>query len=324
MKVALIGTGSIAPVHLRGILEANEEVVALCDIVPEKAEELKKAFNLKAEIYADYKEMLAKENLDVIHLCTPHYLHYEMIISTLKRNINVLAEKPICINKSELTKIKEELRNSSAKLGICLQNRYLPANQTLKSLLEDEEILLGKAKLLWSRDEAYYKASPWRGKWDTAGGGVMINQAIHTLDLLLWFCGLPNKIKGKVTNTNLTDFIEVETTAEFALSGKNQAHFYATTTCSDNFPIEIEIVTTKNKYKIFGDDLYINGSLQEFPEIGPGYGKPYWGAGHKYLIQDFYKCLQEKRLFPIDILEAEKALNVIWALYQSKGEEVYL
>lgn len=324
MKVAIIGTGSIAPVHLHGIFEANGEVVALCDNVPAKARELKNAFNLKAEIYTNYKEMLEKEVLDVVHICTPHYLHQEMIISALNLNINVLAEKPVCINKAELNSIKEALKYSSAELGICLQNRYLPASQTLKHLLKDEKILSGKAKLLWSRDEAYYQTSPWRSKWETAGGGVMINQAIHTLDLLLWFCGMPDKIKGEISNSKLKDLIEVETTAEFTLSGKYQAHFYATTTCSENLPVEIEIVTTKNIYQMIGDDLYINSCLQELPNIGPGYGKPYWGAGHNYLIQDYYQCLQEKRSFPINVFEAEKAMNVIRALYQSKGQEIDL
>jgi len=324
MKVAIIGTGSIAPVHIRAIKDANEEIVALCDVVPAKAEKLNSVYGLDASIYADYLEMLEKEKLDAVHVCTPHHLHREMIVRALESNINVLAEKPICINESELENIKSATKKSNAQLGVCFQNRYLPANRKLRELLAKEKPLSATTKVVWRRDEAYYKSAPWRGKWETEGGGVMINQAIHTLDLLLWYCGMPEKIKGAIVNTNLKEIIEVETTAEFVMAGKYVASFYATTASYKNFPIEIEIRTRTNIYRIIGEDLYVNGNLQELPAAGELYGKPHWGAGHSHLIRDFYSCLREGRTFPIDVYEAEKSLRVIWALYRSNGQEILI
>ncbi|MDD3999589.1 MAG: Gfo/Idh/MocA family oxidoreductase, partial [Bacilli bacterium] len=185
MKAAIIGTGAIAPIHLQGILDAGGEIVALCDIERPKAEALKKRFNLQAKIYSDYLEMYASEEIEVVHICTPHYLHAKMTIAALKDNINALVEKPLCLSLEELKDIKETLNYSKAKLGVCFQNRYLPSNIFAHELLENEEIYEARGKVIWNRDQAYYAQAPWRGKWETSGGGAMINQAIHALDLML-------------------------------------------------------------------------------------------------------------------------------------------
>ena len=324
MKTAIIGIGNIAPIHLEAILEAGGEITALCDINPLKAEDLKNKFGLQTKIFSDFKTMLEYQPLDIVHICTPHYLHEEMILEALKRNINVLSEKPLCIHTMELENIKETISKSRAKLGICLQNRYLPVNQYAHHFLEDKKILTAKGKVIWRRDVAYYKLSSWRGKLSKEGGGVMINQAIHTLDLLLWFCGMPEKIKGRIENVHLRDVIEVETNAEMEMTGKYQANFYATTAGAENFPIEIEIETEKGKLKIIGNDIYINDCFVELPNPGQVNGKPYWGAGHKYLIKDFHDSVIQKRHFPININEAEKAMKIIWALYRSQGKEIII
>ncbi|MDD4000397.1 MAG: Gfo/Idh/MocA family oxidoreductase [Bacilli bacterium] len=320
MKAAIIGTGAIAPIHLQGILDAGGEIVALCDIERTKAEALKKKFNLQAKIYSDYLEMYASEEIEVVHICTPHHLHAKMTIAALKDNINALVEKPLCLNLEELKDIKETLNYSKAKLGVCFQNRYLPSNIFAHELLGNEEIYEARGKVIWNRDQAYYAQAPWRGKWETSGGGAMINQAIHTLDLMLWFCGMPESLQGKIEN-HLQD-IEVETRAEFKMTGKYQAKFYATNDCVKNYPIELEIESKNYFIKIIGKEIYVNNCLQELPNPGQSRGKEYWGAGHQYLIKDFYDSILLQKDFSIGIEEAEKALKIIWALYKCNGKEI--
>jgi predicted dehydrogenase len=324
MKSAIVGTGTIAPVHLKAIIEAGGEIVALCDIECKKAEKLKKEFNLQSRIYPDYLEMLDHEEIDVVHVCTPHYLHAQMSIVALKRNINVLTEKPLCISLEELENIKEAQKSSKAILGICLQNRYLPANLLAYELLKEEKIVSVKGKVLWSRGEAYYRDAPWRGKWATSGGGAMINQAIHSLDLILWFCGMPVKIKGNIANNNLQDIIEVETKAEFKMFGTYTAEFFASNENSNNNPIELEIISNNYLIKIVGRDIYVNNCFQNLPNLGQLRGKDYWGAGHQSLIKDFYDSVLHQKPFSIGIEEAKKALIVIWALYKSMDKEIII
>ena len=183
-RVALVGCGSISGNHLGGILAAGQTVCALCDIDPAQAKKKAEKFGLtEAEIYTDYTEMLDCEKPDAVHICTPHYLHAPMIIEALGRNIHVLCEKPLCISIEQLEKIREAAGISSAQLGVCHQNRWKPSMKELRRLAQ-VGVKGAFGSVVWNRDEDYYKSGAWRGSWAEEGGGVMINQALHTLDLL--------------------------------------------------------------------------------------------------------------------------------------------
>ena len=124
MKGAIIGLGVIAEVHIEVLKNLKIDVCCVCDIDRDKAEKFVAQHKISSKIYTDYKEMLDLEKVDVVHICTPHYLHADMVIELLGRNINVLCEKPLCIKKSDIPRILEAERSSSATLGVCHQNRY--------------------------------------------------------------------------------------------------------------------------------------------------------------------------------------------------------
>ena len=130
MKTAIIGMGVISKVHRSVLSEQNKNIVAVCDVKAEKASDLP-----NVPFYTDYKEMLEKEKPDVVHICTPHYLHAEMVIYALEHNINVLCEKPLCMKKEEIARILEAEEKSSAQLGVCFQNRYKYCNAYVKEFL---------------------------------------------------------------------------------------------------------------------------------------------------------------------------------------------
>ena len=143
-RVCLIGCGTIAPSHLTALsLVSGAQIVGLCDIKPEKAEAMKKRFAENAAVYTDYKIMLDTEKPDSVHIATPHYLHCEMAIYALSRNINVFLEKPMCISEDEIDKLKEAEKSSTAKICVCFQNRYNPT-----VLIEEYYMLCTKTELL--------------------------------------------------------------------------------------------------------------------------------------------------------------------------------
>lgn len=319
MKVALIGYGVIGKVHYNVIKESIVNLVGLCDIDNEKL------LAFPSDItYNDYKLMLDETNPDVVHICTPHYLHKEMIVEALKRNINVLCEKPICINEVELLEIEKVLNNSTAQLGICYQNRYEPVMQYVKSFLKDRKVISAIGKLLWHRDINYYNQAEWRGKKAFEGGGVLINQAIHTLDLLQYFATMPKEIIAYIDNVSLQNQIEVEDTA-YLFSSDQAFNLFATNAAISDFPVQIILKTENEIIEIRNNEVYVNGEINNFTMLEeiPG-AKKIYGGGHSALIKDFYDCIIENRKFAIDFYEASKSLKIVLAAYQSNGKVINL
>ena len=214
MKAAIIGLGVIGKVHYDVLKRQGEDIVALCDI---DAAKLNGYDNVKK--YFDYKKMLDEEQIDVVHICTPHYLHADMTIYALERNVNVLCEKPLCIKKEDVARIIDAENKPEAMLGVCLQNRYNKSSQFVKRYFQNKKIDFAFGNVLWHRDKAYYASGEWRGKKETEGGGVLINQAIHTLDLMQWICGEPTSVCANTYNYSLKDVIEVEDTAVALFKG---------------------------------------------------------------------------------------------------------
>lgn len=328
-KTAIVGCGGIARTHATYLSKMeNVEIVAVCDILNERAEYLKNTYAPNAQIFDDYVKMLDTVKPDVLHVCTPHYLHSEMAIAALKRDIHVLLEKPVSITMAQVNELIEAEKESNAKICISFQNRYLNRNKTAKQLIDSGKagkVLFANGTVLWHRDAPYYIDSHWRGFMATEGGGVMINQAIHTLDLMLWMCGDPEKLTAMTANYHLKDVIDVEDTASTYITFKNGAKgmFYATTAHYTDAPISLEIVCENMKLELKNDDLYIDGVKQElYDDALDSDGKGYWGVGHMMLFNDFYSKLTTNEAMPIGVFEASKALKVLLAMYESNGKEI--
>lgn len=324
MRVGIIGIGAIAQLHIPALLSAEQEIVALCDIEIEKCYKANDKFNLHCSSYTDYKEMLDNVNLDVVHICTPHHLHAEMICATLNRDINVLCEKPLAISFEQLDMIQEAVANTNAQLGVCQQNRFKASMQYVKDYFGDEEITSGCGTLCWQRDRKYYESAEWRGKKATEGGGVVINQALHTLDLLQWFCGMPISVIGHTSCDTLKDVIDVEETAFGIYKLENGGKFIlnATNSNSTSFPIVIMLHSKSKNAVIIGDNIILDGQFVTKSDGLPLFGKEVWGVGHIILIKEFYSALEENRKFYLDFEEAQKVVKLLLSLYESEGQEI--
>lgn len=315
MKAAVVGYGVIGRRHVR-ILNEMGILGAVCDVKKDSMQNLD-----NVELYNDYIQMLDEACPDSVHICTPHYLHADMIVEALSRDINVLCEKPLCIKKEDISRILEAEKKSKAILGVCHQNRYNAANVYVKEYIKDKEVQGGNGQVSWCRDEKYYASAEWRGKWNTEGGGVLINQALHTLDLLQWFCGMPDSLSASISTLVLKDAIEVEDTAAICAKGRAGFNFYASNGSSIDMPVEVTLRVSGKIVKIMPKYVVIDNEIITFDDINKvNDSKSCYGLGHFPLIEDFYSCIREGRHFPIDGYEGAKVVKLILAAYES-GEK---
>lgn len=317
MNIGIVGYGVIGHVHEQVLKELGFKVKAICDNDPEKLKTVKDAL-----AYEDFEKMLAIEKLDAVHICTPHYLHTEMIIAALNRNINVLCEKPMCIKKEDVPRILRAEESSRATLGICFQNRYNPAVVYAKEYLKDKKISGGYGTVVWKRDRKYYSSGAWRGKKSTEGGGVLINQAIHTVDLLQYLAGEPKNLISNVANDTLKGIIEVEDTAFIKCFNGGEFVVFATNGSAIDFPTSITVKTDSETVTVKQNDVYINGEKKEVGGKAAFYGKSCYGDGHFALIKDFYERVKKGERFPIDGKEGAKSVKIVLSAYESDGKTV--
>jgi len=328
-KTALIGCGGISAVHFKAIANYKDtQLIAICDNQPDRVAKFSEMYHCDG--YNDYIKMLDEKKPDVVHITTPHFLHCEMAVECLNRDINVVLEKPLSINIEQCNKIIEAANSSKGKIGICFQNRYNAESAQLKKMLDSGEfgkILSGRAFVTWKRTENYYLADEWRGKWKTEGGGVLINQSIHTLDLLLWLMNSEViNVKGHADNRTLAEFIEVEDTADILLTFENgaKALFYATIGYGEDSPVKIDIKTEKAQF-VIDNGLTVkhnDGKIEKFDAkniIVENKEKAYWGNSHENLIHDFYEKIGQENAFWINPVEAKKTIDIIMAVYEQSS-----
>ncbi len=327
-KTALVGCGAISYVHLTSLLHTKgTKIVALCDVRRERAEEAAREYAPDAKIYQSFSEMLENEELDAVHICTPHYLHAKMTVEALAHGVNVLLEKPMCISLSEIDEMIEAEEKSSAKACVCFQNRFNNSYLYAKDLIEKSgESFNAYATVFWYRDENYYKESDWRGKWKSEGGGAMINQAIHTLDILTSLLGEPKSITGTVSNHHLKDVIEVEDTAEGLVEFDSgaKANFFVTTAAAAPDTTCVVLRSKSYKIEIRSSDLYVNGEKIPFPLEKSIIGKDYYGTRHPKLIEEFYKKIETGGDMPVSLKSAASVIRLILAAYNSHDKKILI
>ncbi len=322
LRVALIGCGAISNNHIIPILQNDKaSLVALCDIDRARAEAKAQEHSLSLPIYTDYIEMLDSENLNAVHIATPHYLHCQMTLEALKRDINVFLEKPMCISPEECKAMLEAEKSSRARVCVCFQNRFNHTTLYTKRVIEEDGgATSGYGALFWNRGERYYARDPWRGKMATEGGGVMINQAIHTIDLLYDLFGTPTGVCATTSNHMLKGVIDVEDSCEgviFFDEGR-QANFYATNSfrgVSNNYVY----VTTKNhKIEMRLNHLYLDGErIDDDNGDIRVMGKEVYGTSHMKLIDLFYTAILSGEPMPIPMESAQYPVRIICAAYKS-------
>lgn len=275
-------------------------------------------------VFTDWHDFY-RQKPDVIHICTPHYLHVSMAIEALEHGMAVFMEKPCGISREEFQKLKQTDEKFPGKLGFCFQNRYNETTLAMDRMLK--EGMIGKLKgarafVTWQRDEVYYEGSGWKGKWSTEGGGILINQSIHTLDLLLHYLGKPFTIGATMANHHLKDCIQVEDTVEAWMSFEDnkRACFYATGAYVTDAPVFLELQGEWGRITMNGPEITLSipeqNSRRMIYEQENGIGKGYWGCGHEACIRDFYDCLREKRPFRVNLKSVENTFEAVMKIYE--------
>ena len=330
LRAGIVGCGNISPMHYLSVKALDcAEVAAVCDIKEDRA--IEKATELGCQYYTDYKEMIQKADIDVVHICTPHYLHAPVAIYAANAKKNILTEKPMSISLSDAEAMIAAAKDNGVTLGVIFQNRYNAGSILVKNAIESGElgrILAGRAIVTWDRSDEYYSKSDWKGTWDKEGGGVIIDQAIHTLDLMRWLIGSEIEyIDANIAN-RAHEKIEVEDMAEGVIKYKNGvvAGFYTINYYTYDAPVEIELHCEKGVVKITADrshikffdgrELIADKNPNETFDYGNG-AKGYWGVNHIKQISNYYKCLLDGTKPDITGDEAIKTQRMICAIYES-------
>jgi predicted dehydrogenase len=268
VRCGVIGVGGMGSGHCKIMGEIPEVVLtAICDAVPEVVQRVSEQYGVRG--FHEPDELLDSDLVDMVIIATPHYFHPPIAEAAFRRGLHVLSEKPIAVSVSEADRMIRAARASGKKFGVMYQMRTEARNRAAKRLIEEGrlgEIYRTNLTMGWYRSQAYYDSGTWRATWSGEGGGVLINQAPHLLDLFTWLGGLPSRIPYSRVRTQLHD-IEVEDEAFAVLEYPNGAHGYLYASVLEAPSTEqIEICGDRGKLLLRGGLRFweLDSSIQEF------------------------------------------------------------
>lgn len=342
LRVAVLGCGRIAAVYK----SALEHLDGLCEVVLAMDKHLDRAQAFAAGFAGceasdavepeAFRRKLTECSPDLVHILLPHHLHCTYAVAALECGVNVLTEKPIAITLTDANRMIAAQKASGKQLGVIFQNRYIDGVRRVRELIQSGE--LGAVKgafstLNWYRPASYYECD-WKGRWETEGGGVVIDQAIHSIDLVRYMTGMEAvKVQGH-TARRILQTIEVEDEADAAITLENGAvySFFACNYYTMSSPIRVEISCEKGTALLALEEMEIrwNDGRREVihPDsaAGTAVGESYWGAFHEIQVRDCYEALLEGRAMPWTPQDAKKTLEIVQAIYLSArvGSDVTL
>ena len=278
VRMGVIGTGGMGSGHCQMIPTIPEtELTAVCDTDPDTLERITAKHGVPG--FATHTELLDSGLVDAVIIATPHYYHPPIAEDAFARGLHVMSEKPLGVTVSGADAMIAAAKQSGKKFGVMYQMRAEPRNRAARSLIESGalgDIYRVNLVMGWYRSQAYYDSGGWRATWSGEGGGVLINQAPHFLDLFCWLGGMPTKITAQ-TRTRLHD-IEVEDEAYGFMEYANGAHGYLYATTNEIPGTErLEVCGDKGKILIDGTNLTfhrIDGGIRHFTEAN----KEMWAA----------------------------------------------
>jgi predicted dehydrogenase len=328
IKIGIVGTGSIVGKHAQAIAEIEgAELVALYNPIPESAAKAKAQFGLP--VFIDIEEFLDVPDLEIVCVCTPSGMHLEAALAAAKAGKHLMIEKPIEINLKRTDQLIESCEESGVKLAVIFQNRFTEDYQKLKRAVSEGvfgRLLMGNAYVNWFRDSAYYSTSNWKGTLEADGGGALINQGIHTIDLLLDLMGEVKSVFGQVQTTLYP--IEGEDLGAAIVNFENGAlgNITSATALYPGYPERIEIFGTEGSAILEAGKLTqwnVKGSSETVKptenEAGSGASDP-TAIGHQLHLAQwklFLKAIQEDQTPVVDGKTARKSVELIRAIYFS-------
>lgn len=325
-RVAVIGCGAVSKNHGKAITESDyAELIYAVDIDREKAEAFSRTYG--GEVLTDYRELFDK-NIDIAHVVTPHYTHPEIAIDLMKHGINVFCEKPLAIAPYDAKRMIRASEETGMHLGVCFQNRLNAASVEAKEIIDSErygKVVSAMALVAWDRGGKYYSESPWRGTYEREGGGCIINQAIHTLDLLDYLTGGVDSVAAEDAHLRDTFEYEVEDTAMalFKLKNGGTAIGFLSNCYPKSKICTVEIHLEKARLEVKQSGLLIeeDGGESVFhpSQTISGY-KSEWGISHGIMINEFYKSILNDTPYICDAHTGLAAVEIVNAIEHSNGK----
>ncbi|GIP38009.1 oxidoreductase [Paenibacillus sp. J31TS4] len=337
IRFAIVGAGVISPFHAKAIAgNPNAELVAISDVDADKAKKLASDLQV-ADTYSDYEQMLKRDDIDAISICLPSGMHADVAVAAAEAGKHIFCEKPLDITVEKMDRMIKTARDRAVKLGVVYQRRTFPAAiATRKAIQEGKlgKLVLGDAYLKYYRSPEYYKSAGWRGTWELDGGGALMNQGVHGIDLIQWMVGDVDSVYAYAAP--LVRDIQVEDTAVAVLKYKNGAFgvIQGTTSVYPGMETRFEVHGEKGTI-IFGDSGIKEWKFLDSDEQAPDVEGTLAASssatnisadGHSILVEDLIQAIREDRDPYITGEEASKAVKVILAIYESArtGKEVKL
>jgi UDP-N-acetyl-2-amino-2-deoxyglucuronate dehydrogenase len=344
LRFGILGCGVIGPHHARAIAGLEgAELVAVADAGLQPAEELASVHGCGS--YASLAEMLSEVDLDAVCICTPSGMHADDAIAALEAGKHVIIEKPVDVTLEAAEGLIEVHRATGGKVAVISQHRFDASTRAVYEALTSGEfgrLTSGSAELRWWRSQSYYDSGGWRGTWELDGGGVLINQAIHSIDLLQWLMGPVLEVTA-YTGLLAHERIEVEDTAvailKFACGALGT--IVATTAAYPGLTARIAVHGDRGSAIIDDDELVYfhaaaddqegdaygvgeNQAAQIIKKYGEGSAGPGAGAdpaslsmAHRDQIRDFVEAVREDREPSVNLDEGRKPLAIIQGIYES-------
>ncbi len=348
IRFGIVGCGAIGPTHAGAIAQmSGVELVAVADLLPNRAKAVADKFNVP-KVYREQSELLNDPSVDVVCLCTPSGMHGDGAVAALRAGKHVVVEKPMEISTAACDRMIAAQRETGKLLTVISQHRFDAATRLVKDLIDTGKlgrIILATAEVKWWRTQKYYDEGDWRGTFALDGGGAVMNQGIHTVDLLQWLAGDVESVYAH-TRTAAHERIEVEDAAVAALTFTNGAigTYIASTAVFDGLPVRIDIVGTEGTALLEGDRVKSiklkNGetftgesAAQHALSVARGgtasvasqaADRPssasegaVWGDAHRAQLEDFVHALRTGGTPLIDGPAGRTPVRIIEAIYAS-------
>lgn len=329
IRFGMIGCGVIGNIHAY-VMEQLDEVklVAVADVNEQSTAQMQRKYG--CDTYTDYHDMLKRDDIDIVTVCLPTGLHYQAVTDAAKAGKHVIVEKPIDISLERAESMIETCDKYGVKFSVIFQHRFDQVVRLLKNAAEDGtlgSIHFGTSRTIWYRDMEYFKAAGWRGTWTYDGGGALMNQSIHYIDLLQYIMGPVEAVSG-LYDKRYHKIIEAEDVGVAILRFKNGSigTIEGTTLAYPGLNTELNIFGQNGTVCIKNDNLdFYKFKAGEVPEF-----ETLLNFGDQKLMYENYNCIPHKRQYE-DVIhsvkndrqplvsgrEAKKALEIIKAIYRS-------
>jgi len=339
IRSGVVGLGAIGPTHVAAVSAIEEmELAAVCDIVPEKADKIAAQYGCKA--YYDFDEMLKDDSIDLIHVCLPSGMHAKFGIKAAQTGKNVLVEKPIDVTLEAAQALVDACHKAGVVLSCISQHRFDPDFAKAKEALEAGAFgkpLFGGSYTKWYRSQEYYDSGDWRGTWELDGGGALMNQSVHYVDMVQWLVGEVEEVTAYTGCLN-HDRIQVEDCATAILKFKNGAlgTLEGHTIAIPGFQTRLDMYGSEGSF-IIENDQFREWRPKESIGEGGFYGEVSKGDkieqgatgassaaiqtnSHQRQIRNVARAILGEEKLAITGEDAMKPLAVILAVYRSAKE----